>query len=94
MTVEPIAGFVFTAHARFEMERRGLSEELVRGVLERPDQRWELRPGRHVVQSRVAIGEPERSYVVRVFVDVDRTPCEVVTAYRTSRIAKYWRQEP
>jgi hypothetical protein len=30
---------------------------------------------------------------VRVFVDVDRAPPEVVTAYRTSKLAKYWRAE-
>jgi hypothetical protein len=30
-------------------------------------------------------------YLVRVFVDVDRTPAEVVTVYRTSKMAKYWR---
>jgi hypothetical protein len=29
-----------------------------------------------------------------VFVDVAHTPAEVVTAYRTSKIAKYWRDEP
>ena len=34
-----------------------------------------------------------RTDVVRVFVDVDRSPAEVVTAYRTSRIAKYWSAE-
>ena len=31
-----------------------------------------------------------KSYLVRVFVDVDRSPAEVVTVYRTSNIAKYW----
>jgi hypothetical protein len=31
--------------------------------------------------------------LVRVFVDVDRTPAEVVAVYRTSKIAKYWRHE-
>lgn len=30
---------------------------------------------------------------MRVFVDVDREPAEVVTVYRTSKIAKYWRAE-
>jgi hypothetical protein len=29
----------------------------------------------------------------KVFVDIDREPAEVVTAYRTSKIAKYWRPE-
>jgi hypothetical protein len=33
-------------------------------------------------------------YLVRVFVDVERDPPEVVTVYRTSNIAKYWRVEP
>jgi hypothetical protein len=27
------------------------------------------------------------------FVDIDRQPAEVVTAYLTSRIDKYWREE-
>jgi len=26
-------------------------------------------------------------------VDVDRSPAEVVTAYRTSKIDKYWRRQ-
>jgi hypothetical protein len=91
---EPIVDVVFTDHARFEMGRRGLSEDVVRGVLSAPGQRWSVRPGREVVQSQVSMGEAGRPYVVRVFVDIDRTPCEVVTAYRTSRIAKYWRPEP
>jgi len=28
-----------------------------------------------------------------VFVDVDRTPDEVVTVYKTSKLDKYWRNE-
>jgi hypothetical protein len=39
------------------------------------------------------MGRPARVYLVRVFVDVDREPPEVVTAYRTSKLAKYWRAE-
>ena len=36
---------------------------------------------------------PEKQYLVRVFVDLDRHPAEVVTAYRTSKIEKYWSVE-
>jgi len=32
-----------------------------------------------------------REYLVRVFLDVDRRPPDVVTVYRTSKIAQYWR---
>ena len=50
-----------------------------------------VRPGREVLQSRIEF--KGRIYLVRVFVDIDRVPLEVVTAYRTSRIEKYWRDE-
>jgi hypothetical protein len=35
----------------------------------------------------------KKTYLVRVFVDVDRRPAEVVTVYRTSKMEKYWRRE-
>jgi hypothetical protein len=75
------------------MTRRGLSEETVRAILAAPEQRLEIRPGRIVLQSRVSMETPKRTYLVRVFVDVDRRPAQVVTAYRTSSVAKYWRGE-
>jgi hypothetical protein len=70
-----------------------MSEETIRAVLARPEQREWVRPGREVLQSRVSMESPARVYLVRVFVDVDREPPEVVTAYRTSKLAKYWRAE-
>ena len=86
---DPIAEFVVTPHAALEMERRGVDEAIVRQVLTAPEQREAVRPGRDVLQSRIEL--EGRRYLVRVFVDVDRDPAEVVTAYRTSKIAKYWR---
>jgi hypothetical protein len=94
MNPEPIREFVLTDHARFEMGRRGLAEDAVVAVLRQPQQRWELRPGRHLLQSRFSAGEPPKAYIIRVIVDVDETPVAVVTAYRTSKLLKYWRQEP
>jgi len=52
-------------------------------VLATPEQVSPVRPGRVVAQGLIG------SHLVRVFVDVDRTPAEVVTAYRTSKIEKY-----
>lgn len=93
MDAIPVKGFVITEHARFEMARRGISEEQVRAVLGAPQQVIETRPGRQVYQSRVTIGRPPREYLLRVFVDTDRKPAEVVTAYLTGRVDKYWRSE-
>ena len=80
-----------TEHARFEMERRGVEEADVAAVLSMPEQVAVVRPGRVVYQSRFKRGENSREYLLRVFVDVDREPAEVVTAYWTSKVAKYWR---
>ncbi len=81
----------FTSHAFFEINRRYLTEEIVRRVIENPEQHWEVRKGRVVYQARVKMDVPEKDYLVRVFVDINREPPEVVTAYRTSKIEKYWR---
>ena len=80
-------------HAQLEMTRRRISEAEVAQVLLAPEQMEGVRPGRAVYQSRVAFGTPPRTYLLRVFVDIDRQPAEEVTAYRTSRIDKYWRAD-
>jgi len=88
----PIVRYVLTEHARFEIGRRRLDDATIDAVLRNPEQRELVRPGREVLQSRLEI--QERTCLVRVFVDTDRDPAEVVTAYRTSKVDKYWRPEP
>ena len=88
---EPNTDYIITDHATAEIERRGLSLETIDEILKSPEQRLDVRPGRVVLQSRVQ--EFSSEYWVRVFVDIDRTPAEVVTAYRTSKVFKYWRAE-
>lgn len=91
MKPAPITDYTLTAHARRELSRRGLSEATIHAILSAPEQQIEVRPGRVVLQAKVVSARPEKTALVRVFVDVDRKPAEVVTAYRTSKIAKYWR---
>ena len=86
---EPIDNYLITSHAAFEMLRRRIEERVVRQVLAAPEQRHAVRAGRDVLQSRIAFAG--KTYLFRMFVDIDRDPAEVVTVYRTSRIAKYWR---
>jgi len=82
-----------TDHVRSEIARRQIAEADIAKVLSAPEQTETVRPGREVYQSRLAMGDPPKTYLLRVFVDVDRQPPEVVTAYRTSKIEKYWRAE-
>jgi hypothetical protein len=91
VAIDAITDYTITDHAAIEIARRDLSVEMIDEVLKNPEQRLEVRAGRVVLQSRVQ--EAGSEYLVRVFVDVDRTPAEVVTAYRTSKVLKYWRAD-
>ena len=88
----PIRDFVFTDHALAEMARRDIAKEEVTAVLAVPGQVEEVRAGRIVSQARLEIGNPPKTYLLRVFIDVDFKPCRIVTVYRTSKVEKYWRQ--
>jgi hypothetical protein len=91
LSIEPILDFVFSDHALIEMARREISQEQVRNVLANPEQTERVREGRAVYQAKCDMGEPPKTYILRVFVDIDRKPPYVVTVYRTSKIEKYWR---
>lgn len=88
-----ITNYRVTDHARDEMVRRQITAEEVAKVLVAPEQTETVRAGRELYQSRFQAGEPPKTYLLRVFVDIDRMPPEVVTVYRTSKVAKYWRVE-
>jgi hypothetical protein len=74
---------VLSEHAARQMARRQITADDVLRVLAAPEQVLEVRPGRVVAQGLAG------GYLLRVFVDVDRSPAEVVTVYRTSKIEKY-----
>ena len=77
------SGAILTEHATKQMAKRGVLETDVRQVLAAPEEVLPVRAGRVVAQALVG------SHLLRVFVEVDRMPVEVVTVYRTSQIAKY-----
>ncbi|MEA3385133.1 MAG: hypothetical protein U9Q89_01560 [Thermodesulfobacteriota bacterium] len=55
-----ITSYIFTEHARFEIKRRALSEAIVVKVIENPEQQWEVRNGRSVMQSRISMYGTEK----------------------------------
>jgi hypothetical protein len=82
----------FTEHACFEIARRGLSREQVQRVLDRPEQTLPSLFGRTVLQSRLPFPPDGKIYLVRVILDMRQDPPNVITAYKTSKIEKYWRK--
>lgn len=89
---EPIEHWVLNLHAEEEISGRGFDLATIAAVLPAPEQRLSVRPGRELLQSRFA--QDGKTYLIRVFVDVDREPPAVVTAYRTSKVGKYWSAPP
>jgi hypothetical protein len=86
--------FRLSRHAEWEMARRGIPLAVVQVVMACPEQRLadESRAGRWILQSRFRF-EDGKMYLVRVVVAEHEQPPVIVTAYRTSKIAKYWSAE-
>jgi len=86
--------FRLSRHAEWEMARRGIPLALVQAVMKHPEQRLidESRAGRWIHQSRIRF-EDGRIYLLRVVVAEDEQPPAIITAYRTSKIEKYWSAE-
>ena len=82
-------------HAKFEMERRQISEDVLDTVLKDPEQVIDSVSGRKILQGRFSFSEKgeTKQYLVRVVVDPSEDPPRVITVYRTSRIEKYWREK-
>jgi len=82
--------FRISQHAATEMRRRDIALDVVMDVLRNPQQIVVGRVGRKVYQSRIVFGDG-KTYLVRVVVADEQMPSVVITVYRTSKVARYWR---
>lgn len=82
--------YTVTDHARDQLARRALSETDLQRALAGPLRSEPVRPGRCVYQMLFTNANGIAG-LLRVFIDVDREPPEVVTVYFTSKLSKYWR---
>jgi hypothetical protein len=77
-------------HAREEMARRKIPADIVELVMAAPQQIIDTHNERKVYQSKMTIDG--KLYLVRIIVELS-DPLTIVTAYRTSKIDKYWRDD-
>jgi hypothetical protein len=78
----------FSAHARLEMRRRGIRTSEVVRTIHHPGQVLPSLKGREIYQRRIGRGG---RLLLRVVVKQAASVYHVITAYKTSNIAKYWR---
>jgi hypothetical protein len=82
--------YKLSRHARLEMERRGISLDLLEHVLQNPQQIVPGSKGKKAYQSIIDFMTGKR-FLVRVIVADEHDPPVVITVYRTSKVHKYWR---
>ena len=80
--------YILSRHLLQEIERRGIPLTLLEAVLENPDQIVPERGAAKAYQSKCEIGG--KMFLLRVIVDGSADPVRAVTAYRTTKIEKYW----
>jgi hypothetical protein len=78
----------FSEHAIRACSRRGLSLDTVQKALDNPDQVLIEDLGRKIYQSKLKIDN--KTFILRVITDMNCQPERVITAYKTTKIAKYW----
>jgi len=83
--------FKISKHAKDEIKRRRIPISLVESVLKNPQQIVEEYGNNKAYQSKVDF-EENKSYLLRVIVNENVIPKKIITAYRTSKIKKYWRE--
>jgi hypothetical protein len=84
----PAKSVHISAHAQFEMRRRGIRPSEVIRTIRNPGQVLPSSKGRQIYQSLV--GRTGR-LLLRVVVKEEANAYHVVTAYKSSKVAKYWR---
>jgi len=85
----PDKPIIISGHAELEMRRRGVSRAEVEGTIRNPGQVLPSRKGRHVYQAK--LGAAGRM-LLRVIVREEASAYHIITAYKTSKVAKYWRE--
>ena len=79
--------FNISKHARDHMKLRGIEESVVWDILIKPDEPI-ITDDKTIYQS--VIIEAGRQYLIRIFVNHLKVPKMVITAYKTSKIGKYY----
>ena len=81
---------VIKEHASFVAERREISEELIKSVVQNPQQKIPSKKGRIIVQNKYYDKMENKEMLIRVIGTETSEKFDVITAYKTSKVSKYW----
>lgn len=81
---------IFSKHAKEQMLRRGITREIVMLVISHPEETLADEEDVTVTIYQSLIKEDNQRFLLRVFINKDKFPHEIITLYKTSKIKKYY----
>lgn len=81
---------IFTDHAIFEMNRRGMGTVQIEGIIKHPQQEIQSSHGRVILQNIVYDDFDRKKMLFRIIGIRNGDSFKVITVYKTSKIEKYW----
>ena len=81
---------ILSGHAVFEAKRRDIDEELIRSMVMKPQQKISSKKGRVIIQGKYHDQFEDKEMLLRIIGKETLDKFEVITAYKTSKIKKYW----
>lgn len=83
---------IITHHAKFEAARRNVSDELIKSVVENPQQELQTKKSRIIIQNKYYDKQEGKEMLLRVVGIKKAEHFKIITVYKTSRIEKYWKR--
>lgn len=82
----------FSNHALERMRSRNLTTDQIKEAIKNPDEQFHNQIGTviHKIQND---DESQEKYLLRVFYREDESKIVIISAYKTSKIKKYWKDE-
>jgi hypothetical protein len=84
---------IFSKHAEEQLLRRGIARETVMLVVSQPEEILADDEDATITIFQSLIKENNRCFLLRVFINKDKFPHEIITLYKTSKIQKYYEGE-
>jgi hypothetical protein len=78
--------YQFSLHSLEQLNKRNITKEMALWVIENATEK-SIQEGVTVYQNMIL--ENNKTYLIRVFVNEDKTPPLIITAYKTSKTQKY-----
>jgi hypothetical protein len=82
--------FIFSKHAEEQMLRRNITRETVMFVISHPEEILADAEDTTVKIFQSLIKDGNQCFLLRVFINKDKIPQEIITLYKTSKIKKYY----